>query len=100
PVVGDEEVGAPVVVDVAGARALAPAPLLREPRGARDVLEAAAAGVPVQERPRLLTLREPLERRPVDEEEIGPAVVVVGEHRDTGAGGLEQVDRKSTRLNS
>ncbi len=91
PVVGHQEIGVPVVVDVAGARALPPAPLLGQPRGPRDILEPAVAGVPVQERPRLLPLRKSVERRPVDEEEIEPAVVVVVEQRDAGAGRLEQV---------
>ena len=90
-VVGDEEIVVAVVVVVAGAGALAPARWPRGPPGA-----VTSSNVPS---PRLryrclvgsCALREALERRAVDEEEVEPAVAVVVEHRDAAAGRLEQI---------
>jgi hypothetical protein len=91
PVVGDEQVFVPVVVVVAGARPLPPAPLLVQARRTRDVLEAGAAAVPVETGARFTAGGKALERRAVHEEEVRQPVVVVVEHRDAGARGLEQV---------
>src|SRR5262245_29653398 len=86
----DVEIVVAVVVVVAGARALSP-PAERDSRLRGDVFERAVAAVAIEVAGRRLAWREPFERRPVDEEQIDVAVVVVVEHRDAAAGGLQQV---------
>ena len=85
---GDEQVDAPVVVDVARADALAPV-VVRDPAFCGDVLEPQAAEVVIEEvrRRRVRCGRT----GPVDEEQVGKAVVVVVEDGDAGAGVLDDV---------
>ena len=89
-VVRHEEVLVSVVVVVAHADPLPPAPLSQAGL-AGDVLESPVAPVPVQVVRRLLSLWKALEGRPVDQEEVQPAVVVVVERRHPAAGGFEEI---------
>ena len=88
--VADEQIVVAVVVVVADARALPPA-ARRKPRFGCDVFERAVATVAIEMIGRRRRGRESFERRSIDEKQIQPAVVVVIDRRDTGAGGFEQV---------
>ena len=85
----DEQVDPPVVVVIAGARALSPSAECQA-SAAGDVLERAVALVAVEMTGRLLALRKTFERRAVGDEGVEPPVVVVVERSDAGARGLEQ----------
>ena len=85
----DEQVDPPVVVVVAGARALSPSAQCQA-GAAGDVFERAVALVAIEMAGRLLAFRKSLQGRAVDDEGVEPAVVVVVERGDAGAGGLEQ----------
>ena len=88
--VADEQIVVPVGVVVADARPLSPS-ACRKSRLRRHVFERAVALVPVQ----LIHGRgvrwKSFEGRAVHEKQVEPAVLVVIDGRDAGAGGLEQV---------
>src|SRR6185503_12981313 len=88
--VSDEQIVVAVVLVVADAGALAP-PARGQTRARGHVLERAAALVPVEMIDGRTCGRESFERRSVDEEQVEPAVVVVVDRGDAGAGRLEEV---------
>src|SRR5271165_124972 len=89
-VIGDEEVVVAVVVVIADADALPPAGM-GEAGFLRDVGKGAVVIVVVQVVGGGCAGGEAVERCAVDEEDVGPAVVVVVEDGHTGTGGLDDV---------
>ena len=88
--VADEEVFESVVVVVADTHSLSP-PGMRQSSARGDVGEGTVAIVLVEVIHRLAPFRKTFQARPVDAENIQPAVVVVVEKGRPAAGGLEQV---------
>src|SRR5262245_36787377 len=89
-VVRNEKVVEAVVVVIADADRLPP-PRASQPRLFGHVGESPVTVVAVETICRLLPFRKAAEARPVDEEEVEPAVVVVIEPGDTAAGRFQQV---------
>src|SRR6202050_3528423 len=89
-VVGDVQVFKAVVIVIADANALTPAGM-REPSSPGDVGKGAVAVVVIQMIGRSTGRGRTIQRRPVDDENVGPAVVVVVKGCHTGAGGLDDV---------
>ena len=94
PEVGDQQVGVAVAVEVARDRTHAVVEAVRriqEPGFLGAVPEGAVPPVPEETVPDRRAARVARERMPVHEEEVGPAVAVVVEHRDSGADDLDHV---------
>src|SRR5882672_4888461 len=86
----DEQVLVSIVVVITSTHALSPA--ARYQASARgDILERAVAPVSIEMIRRLLSLWKVIQRGAVHEKDVEPAVPVVVEGRDAGAGRLEQV---------
>src|SRR5688572_30601854 len=79
-----------VVVEVAGAGGLAPA-AVRQTGARGHVLERAVPAITIEMVGRLLPFRKALQHRPVDEEDVDPAVAVIIERGRARAGRLDQV---------
>ena len=89
-VVGDVEIFPSVVVVVADADALAPA-VRGQPGLGGHVGKSSVVIVAIQMIGGRRSRRKSFERGAVHQENVGPAIVVVVENRDAGAGGLDDV---------